>query len=293
MRGQRTSLLAWVIGLLAAGQVAAAAPETVYFPSADGSTELAGYLYAPEGAGKYPAVVLLHGRGGLYTGRVNAGCTTVARGTTSPCNAQTLSARHDSWGRYWADHGYLALLVDSYGPRDRAHGYGRKTHGDPARAAVHEATVRPLDAEGGLAYLVQRPDVRADRVMLQGWSNGGSTTLNVLHRQATGQAGAARFRAALAFYPGCGKSALLALTVRLDVPLWLLLASADEEVSPHVCRAMAERADSTAGAPVVRWYDGASHGFDDPGKDRQAVASNRLARADALHAAARYFEALP
>lgn len=100
-------------------------PETVYFRSADGTTEIVGYLFKPEGAGPHPAIVLLHGRGGPYSTNANADCTFVGRDVTSPCNASTLSKRHQMWGEFWARRGVLALLPDSFGPRGKAHGFGR------------------------------------------------------------------------------------------------------------------------------------------------------------------------
>jgi hypothetical protein len=138
---------------------ARAEPETVYFASADGQTQLVGYLFAPQSAGPHPAVVMLHGRAGPYSSNINEGCTLVARNNSSPCNASSLSKRHAAWGVYWADHGYLALLPDSFGPRNKAHGFGRFTHDDPDRDDVNERTVRPLDAEGALKYL-QSPQGR-------------------------------------------------------------------------------------------------------------------------------------
>jgi carboxymethylenebutenolidase len=269
----------------------AVAPATVHFPSADGRTELVAYLFAPDGAGPHPAIVLLHGRAGPYSSRVNAGCTIVAPGRDSPCNAATLTLRHRQWGEYWAAHGYLALLVDSFGPRGLAHGFGRGTHADAARVPVDERTVRPLDAEGALAWLVARPDVRPSRVMLQGWSNGGSTVLNTLALQAAQPASRPRFRAALAFYPGCGKAALAAARVRVDVPLWAFLGSDDEEVSPTTCQKALRDADSPP--PVVTTYDGATHDFDAPDGSRQDVEANRRARADALARAAALLDAVP
>ena len=272
---------------------AVAAPRTTHFPSADGRTELVGYLFEPAGGGPHPAVVMLHGRAGPYSANVNAGCTLVAPGHESPCNASTLSKRHVMWGEYWAAHGYLALLVDSFGPRGRGHGYGRFTHADPDRGAVNELTVRPLDAEGALAWLRTRADVTPGRVTLQGWSNGGSTALNTMYRQATGAAAnpAAKFRAALVFYPGCGPKALLSARYVADAPLWAFLGSDDEEVSTRTCEKVLRAA---SGGPVrVTVFDGATHDFDDPGTARQSVAANRAAKDDAMARAAALLDALP
>ena len=285
-------LLAFGLGHALAATHAAPAARTVHFPSADGTTELVAYLFEPAGAGPHPAVVMLHGRAGPYSSNVNAGCTLVAPGQESPCNAATLSRRHAMWGEYWAAHGYVALLVDSFGPRGRGHGYGRYTHDDPDRDAVNERTVRPLDAEGALAWLRAQADVTPARVMLQGWSNGASTALNTMYRQATGAASDphARFRAALVLYPGCGPKALLSERYAADVPLWALLGSDDEEVSPVVCEKVLRQA---RGGPVaVTVYPGATHDFDDPGSTRQVVAGNRAAKDDAMARAAALFDAV-
>src|SRR5215468_3879284 len=117
MIGIFARVLAAALPLLAASTANAesdmAAPETVYFESADG-TEIVGYLFKPRVAGAHGAVVMLHGRAGPYSANVNADCTRVARGVSSPCNAATLSKRHAMWGEYWAARGYLALLPDSF-----------------------------------------------------------------------------------------------------------------------------------------------------------------------------------
>jgi len=281
------------LGISAVGT--AGAPQTVYFPSADGKTELVGYVFEPAGGGRHPAIVMLHGRAGPYSSNVNKDCTKVGRGVASACGAKTLSKRHVMWGEYWAAHGYVALHVDSFGPRGRAHGYGRATHDDPDRDAVNERTVRPLDAEGALAFLTQRSDVQPQRIMLQGWSNGASTTLNVMYRQAeAGQAPARhRFRAALAFYPGCGPAALLSQRYQSDSNLWVFLGSDDEEVSPKVCADVLKRASAPRGLIDVTLYNGATHDFDDPGQSRQSVVANRAAHDDTLRRSAALFDALP
>jgi len=271
-----------LVALVMPRAASAETPTTVYFASADGRTEIVGYLFRPAGRGPYPAIVMLHGRAGPYSANVNDDCTRVARSVASPCNATTLAKRHVMWGEYWAQRGIIALLADSFGPRGKAHGFGRFTHGDPDRDAVNEKTVRPLDAEGALAWLRTRNDVVAGSVFLQGWSNGGSTALNVIHRQGMQTTG---FKGALAFYPGCGKEALLGPTISTAVPVTMFLGADDEEVSPDICRQVAERSRN-AGSPVdVVWYNGATHGFDDPGENRQSIPGNQAATRDALQRA--------
>jgi len=226
--------------------------------------------------------VLLHGRAGPYSLNDNRDCTYVKRGATSACNASTLSKRHAMWGEFWAARGVVALLPDSFGPRGMGHGFGRFSHDDPERDSVNENTVRPLDAEGALAYLRTRPDVDPNRAFVQGWSNGGSTTLNVMIRQGT----KAGFRAAIAFYPGCGKSARLDDTIRTSAPITMFLGTDDEEVNPDYCQKVAERSLAAGTKIDVVTYPGATHDFDDPGEKRQGVPGNVKAKADAMKRAA-------
>ena len=298
MTGILTCGVAVALPLLFAS-TAFAEPETVYFKSADGETEIVAYLFKPKEAGPRGAVVMLHGRAGPYSANVNADCTLVARTVPSPCNAATLSKRHMMWGDYWAARGYVALLPDSFGPRGKAHGFGRGTHDDPDRDDVNERTVRPLDAEAALGFLRTRKDVLPQRIFLQGWSNGGSTALNVMIRQGMirqgmggGAGGGARsgFRAALVFYPGCGKEALLDDKVLTTEPIALFMGTADEEVPPPICQHVVNRSIGTTFA--VSLYIGATHDFDDPGEKRQEVPANVTAKADAMAKAARIVEGM-
>jgi len=271
---------------------AASVPQTVYFPSQDGTTDLVGYLFLPEGPGPHPAVVMLHGRAGPYSSKVNAGCTFVTRSARSACNAATLSRRHLEWGSFWAGRGHVALHVDSFGPRGKAHGFGRGTHDDPDREAVNERSVRPLDAYGALAWLRGRSEVNPRRVGVQGWSNGGSTTLNAMGAQNPGRPASTEksgFRAALAFYPGCGKSSLYQDDYRAFGRLLVFLAGDDEEVSPQICAKTLQRAKSAGSVVEFIVYPGASHGFDDPGEQRQSVRANSDATQDAQRRAEQFF----
>jgi dienelactone hydrolase len=283
----KTAIVFSIIGFCTLVAPARAEPETVYFPSADSKTQLVGYLFRPAGGGPRPAIVLLHGRAGPYSLNNNSECTFVTRTRSSPCNAGTLSKRHAMWGQYWADHGYVALLPDSFGPRGKGRGFGRFSHGDPDRESVNEKTVRPLDAEGALAYLRSRRDVVPDRIFLQGWSNGGSTTLNVMIRQGE-QPG---FRAGLAFYPGCGEAALLEPAVSTNVRIAMFLAEDDAEVPPDRCMQFADRSRAAGTRIDVKLYRGATHDFDDPGERRQSVSDNQAAKADAMAKAIAIVEA--
>jgi dienelactone hydrolase len=259
-----------------------ALPERVTFPSADGRTTLVGYVYRPRDGGdaRVPAVVMMHGRSGAYSSLANG-----------RYDASTLSRRHQMWGRFWAAQGYLALMVDGFGPRGHPRGFARGTYRDRP-GAPDEVTVRPLDAYGALAYLRTRPDVRPDRIGLQGWSNGGSAALAAMAPDAPGIAThtpAAGFRAALVFYPGCGLQGRFAHGLVPYAPVRIFQGEADEEVSPQRCRRLTARSRARGGDLALTLYPDATHGFDDPGRTHQRVAANANAKADATAAAQQFF----
>src|SRR5262249_42757910 len=140
---------------------AATAQERVRFPSADGAlnagtpTELDGYLFRPAGAGPFPAVVAMHGCGGLFTQR----------------DRSKLGVRNIDWGTRLSKDGYVALFPDSFNPR-----------GTPEVCKQDQTLVRPgvqrvADAYGALAWLQKQSFVRPGAIALMGWSHGGVTTL--------------------------------------------------------------------------------------------------------------------
>lgn len=260
------------------------AVDRVTFPSADGKTELVGYLFAPPRAAvarQMPAVVMMHGRAGAYSN------------TATSFDAAHLALRHSFWGQEWARSGRIALLVDGFGPRGYPKGFPRGSYEDRP-AALNEVAVRPLDAYGALAYLRARPDVRADAIALQGWSNGGSATLAAMDVQAPGivqPTPATGFRAALSFYPACGLKGLFAQRAfKPYAPTLVLHGSADEEVSPGRCKELTDRSRAEGGDVAFVLYPGATHGFDSPSRSRQRVEANARAMEDAVTRARAYFD---
>jgi len=255
----------------------AATPDTVKFASADGATELTGYLYRPSGAGPHPAIVMLHGRGGPYS--------SLKRGTYT---AETLTLRHRMWGEYWASRGYVALLVDSFGPRGYPDGFPKHSYSDRP-AAVSEQTVRPLDGYGAAAYLRTRSDVVPDRIGLHGWSNGGMTLLSAMGSEGSGTRTPARgFRAGLAQYPSC-RTQLKQAGYKPYAPLLILAASEDDEVSPGICRQFSELMRARGEPVEFVVYPGAHHSYDDPGRTKQSHEPNRAAMNDSLRRAEVFF----
>lgn len=277
-----------LLALLAPGSKALAddaePPERVNFPSADGKTSLVGYVFEPgdEGGGRHAAVVLMHGRVGAYS--------TNAHGVY---DAATLSARHKAWGHEWAAHGYVALLVDGFGPRGYVQGFPRHSY-DKRPAEVDEVAIRPLDAYGALAYLRSRPDVAPEQIGLMGWSNGASATLAAMAWNAPGlkwPGAKPAFRAALAFYPGCGlKGRFDGQPLRAYAPVLILHGTDDEEVAPERCVALTEESQSAGGNVEIELFEDATHGFDSPTPNRQAREANRIAATQATERALEFFD---
>jgi dienelactone hydrolase len=263
--------------------LAAELPERVTFLSADHTTTLVGYVYTPEGAraASVPAVVMMHGRAGAYSRRANG-----------VYDATTLSKRHQAWGRIWAEAGYLAVMVDGFGPRGYPQGFPRFSY-EARPEAVNEVTVRPLDAYGALAYLRSRPDVIPERIGYLGWSNGGSAGLVSMSLEPPGiehpnpRTG---FAAALIFYPACG------LKGQFDdegyvpyAPIQIFHGTADQETSSARCAAFVERSRKLGGEISITLYPGATHGFDDPSRKRQRNPANAAATEDAVEKSRDFF----
>jgi len=255
-------------------------PERVTFPSADGKTTLVAYVFTPaKVSARMPAVVMMHGRAGAYS--------SAAKGRY---DASTISQRHRMWGTLWAANGFVAVLVDGFGPRGYPAGFPRFSY-ENRPDVVNEVTVRPLDAYGALNWLRTRNDIAADRIGLHGWSNGGSATL------ATMAAGAGfgppaslkGFSAALVFYAACGLRGRFDEGYRPYAPTRMFHGTADEEVSSRRCNTLVERSRKLGGDIEITLYPGATHGFDDPGRARQNIAANRTAKEDATARALRFF----
>jgi carboxymethylenebutenolidase len=258
-----------------------ALPERVTFPSLDGRTALVGYVFAPpDGTARAPAVVMMHGRAGAYSARADG-----------RYDASTLSQRHLMWGRLWAARGYLAVLVDGFGPRGYPAGFPRFSYGTRP-AELNEVTVRPLDAYGALAYLRARNDVDGARIGLMGWSNGGSATLATMADDAPGisePTPESGFRAALAFYAGCGLHDRYRDGLKPYAPVREFHGTADVEVSWKTCDRLIEKGRAAGGDIVITVYRGATHSFDDPGHKRQRNPANVRAKDDATARSLEFF----
>lgn len=255
--------------------------ERVTFRSMDEPrTEMVGYLFRPRRPvqGDAPAVVLMHGRAGAYSSLANG-----------IYDETTLTQRHRYWAEYWAERGYYALIVDSFGPRGYPGGFAAGTYSSRP-ADINEVTIRPLDAYGALRFLRSLEGVDDDRIGLMGWSNGGSAVLAAMADDKPGDMRRIGFRAGIAMYPGCGlQGRFRRQGYKAYAPVVVHMGTADEEVSHDSCRDLTAAARGAGSDVAFRSYSGASHSFDDPGRRRQGVKANAEATRTVREQAGEFF----
>jgi dienelactone hydrolase len=229
----RISLLAiGLASLLGAG--ATSAGTLVEFPNLPGHTpaDLSGYLARPDaglaaelggpsnGGGPFPAVVVLHGCNGMFG------------------HSAVIADRLSSWG-------YVALAVDSFGPR-----------GLTSRCGVG-SLFQPFDAYAALRYLSELYSVDPARVAVFGQSMGGETALHAVDRDLAAQFFPERFRAAIAYYPYCDIP-----PATMTAPSLILIGEADQQCPAERCREMVAHARPD-GAPItLTVYPEVYHNFD-------------------------------
>ena len=201
--------------------------------------EISATLVRPAGAGPFPAVVQLHGCGGL-------------------------EAQSYRWARWLAEHGYVALVVDSFGPR------GAKRDCRSAGPDDPPITARFDDAFGALRYLQSLPSVRADRIAAIGWSQGGVYAIAVINGPSLERATKrgvdlppVGFAAGIGVYPGGCFSLVNERVIR---PLLVLIGGADDWTPAAECDEMVTAMRSRGADASIVVYPGAYHYFDVEGQ---------------------------
>jgi len=192
-----------------------------------------GYLSKPEGGGPFPALVHLHGCGGL------------------PPAVKT-NVDH-FWARRLAAWGYVVLVVDSFTSRR----IGNTCSGEYAP--------RVADAYGALAWLTRQPFVDPERVGLIGFSAGGIATLSIaatrefeLYEEEVTH----RFKAAVAYYPACVTDG------NVKIPTLILIGELDDWTPAARCNAMMKRRKPDSPVRLIVYPD-AHHVFDAAGPGRR------------------------
>jgi dienelactone hydrolase len=233
MRKHRRLLAASALMAMAmSGPAPALEPEQVNISSAlAGKGPFTAQLLRPVGTGPFPAIIALHGCGGLRN------------------KEGELPRRETDWSNRLVGAGYVVLFPDSFTAR-----------GLREICTAHDRNIFPKDRADDVAaateWLAKQPFVDSKRLALMGWSHGAITVLWAV--RSGFMAGAPQFKTAIAFYPGCREIAKLP-DWRPRLPLTLLIGGADDWTQPGPCRELAQR----AGFKFIE-YPGAYHGFDAP-----------------------------
>lgn len=195
------------------------------------------YLPRPPARGAHaprsvPAVVLLHGAGGV------------------------LPAREHAYGRQLAAMGAAALVVDVFGARrDRATGFTE-------RLLEITETMALADAYAGLRFLSRRPEIDGRRVALIGFSYGAMASMYGVWATAAERLapGGGRFAAHAAFYGPCIARFEEGRTT--GAPVLILYGEGDELILPERCAEFAEELRRGGSPTTVVAYPGALHQWD-------------------------------
>jgi dienelactone hydrolase len=215
-------LLLGVVLWFGLGGGAASAGSLVEFPNvSEREPKLLAYLARPDGAGPFPAVVVLHGCAGFSSG-----------------GSLQLADQLKDWG-------YVALMVDSLTPRGLAAACGGPFINQPG------------DAYAALRYLSQQSFVAPERVAVLGNSMGGYSALYAVDRDLLAQRFNERFRAAIAYYPSCAIPA----TVLTAPALILIGEAADDWNPAERCRQMVAHMRPDSAPIALTVCPGAHHGF--------------------------------
>lgn len=183
--------------------------------------------------GKSPAVILMHGSGGISREREHA-----------------WAERLNSWGM-------AAFVLDSFTGR------GIKPPNYADKNFVH-GVAHVLDAYLSLQLLATHPRIDGSRVAVMGFSKGGQASLDAIFEPfrvaALGPSPRYAFAAYVPFYPYCNfrhVSKDLA-----SAPMLMLLAGRDEMTEPKPCENTAAWLKARGVSVKVVVYPDAHHGFD-------------------------------
>ena len=284
--------------------------EFVNITNPTGGSPLKSVLFIPSSPSSVPAVVVMHGSGGLW----------------SNTDVNKMASQFNSWLDTFRLHKIAALFIDSYTARNVI------TFHDiapPDNIFLAAEFVRPRDAYEGLNYLRTINRIKTDKIALMGFSHGGTTVLSTIVDAAavakttawslisnnitytTGvllpatKPNAGGFVAAVSFYPGAamfsyyGKPgtpsngkyinyAPLLIHAAGNDPLYTTTyTNSDNNSLINAYDGLILKAQlNTASAPITKYvYTGASHSFDGittAGADADASKLSRTRSIDFL-----------
>ncbi len=212
-----------VLGLGAALQADGPKTETVSFKS--GTDTATGYLALPEGAGKHPAIIVIHEWWGL----------------NDWVKEQTQN---------YAAQGYVALAVDLYRGKSAA------TADDAhilMRGLPDDRGLR--DLESAFAYLASRPDVNPHRIGAIGWCMGGGWSIKLAVDQPN-------LAAVVVNYGSLPTDP--ANISKIKAPVLGNFGADDQGIPPTAVKAFESALKADGRTVDIKIYDGAGHAFENP-----------------------------
>jgi len=218
-------------------------------PQGDGK-DLDALLFRPVSAGPYPALVALHGAGGIFPYQL-------------------------WWARELSKNGYVILFIDHYCTRGHLCEHASDDN-DRRRGAIMRdwqqvsPRQRVIDAMAGYMWLSKENYVKKEKIGLIGWSWGGSSAIfaqKVSKRISLPNGG---FKATISFYPNL-KYVLdkpqWKRTGPIEQPLLILYGKSDTLESEE---AYEKLQSSGFPAPIkILAFDGAYRKFDELGNYRE------------------------
>ncbi|MBC8022918.1 MAG: dienelactone hydrolase family protein [Burkholderiales bacterium] len=268
-------------GILAAACVAPQAPQQPLV-----SMSIPMEVLKPDGAGPFPAVVMLHDCSGLS-----------ARSSGAPRR----------WAKELVGRGYVVAIPDSFSTRGFPAGVC--VDASPNRLDVNPFN-RVKDAYEALSYVRTLPYVKSDRVGVMGGSHGGTTTLAsiaVLARDPSRVAERKQhgFAAAIALYPACAVgNPRWTVEYKPAAPLLILAGELDDWTPAIPCEQLVEAATRAGASATIKVYPDAHHSFDNanalrfvpsrinanaPGQRGATTAGNPQAWADSIREVDAFF----
>jgi len=217
------------------------------------SLMLTGKLTKPQGDGPFAALVLLHACDGM-------------------------NPHLDAWAKKLESWGYVALQLDSFGPRSVSDICD--DHLGWTLTRYPSATERLQDADDAKSYLAALPFVDRSRIAVMGWGHGSCVILRAVQKTAFKQILGEPFRVAVTFYPRCDQP-----MHSLNTPLLILIGELSTWCRATECQ---KKIPSGKTTPEVKLkiYPGAYHGFDREGLDEtfrgHRFLYNREAAVDAV-----------
>jgi dienelactone hydrolase len=196
-------------------------PKKVSFPGPTGQT-LYGWLYVPQGAGPFPAVVWNHGSG-LMDGQTEQ------------------EMREDTLARFYVGNGYAFFTPHRTG-HGLSKGAGQSTvdeekancvGADAAQCKVEYHEKANLDTAAAISWLKEQPNVERKRIVASGVSYGGIQTLLSAEKGHGLSAFVTFSPASMSWANGKLRQRLLTAIENAVPPIFLIQAKGDYTTEPY------------------------------------------------------------